>query len=84
MNINRKPVTSSNIVSMGYDPASQTMEIEFKGKDANKVYRYSGVPAETFAKFETAESVGAHFAREIRTHFDGVLQTPPEPVPAPV
>ena len=29
----RQPISSSNIMSAGYDPATQTLEIEFKNSD---------------------------------------------------
>ena len=38
----RAPVDSSSIATVGYDPASRTLEIEFRDGD---VYQYFNVPA---------------------------------------
>lgn len=64
----REPVQSSNIVSVGYDPATQTLEIEFKG---GGVHQYSGVPADKHAAFMKARSVGGYFYQHIRNYHEG-------------
>lgn len=38
----RDPVSSSNIASIGYDPGSETLEIEFTN---GSIYQYFNVPA---------------------------------------
>ena len=38
----RQSVSSSNLASVGYDPNSETLEIEFKG---GTIYRYFNVPS---------------------------------------
>jgi hypothetical protein len=68
MTITRTPVDSSNVASLGHDPDSETMHVEFK---SGKVYEYSGVDADTFDKLLTAPSVGSHFAKHIRSKYDG-------------
>lgn len=65
--MNRNPVTSSNIVSVGYDHATSTLEVEFVG---GAVYQYSQVPAETYVGLTQAESAGAYFAAEIKGKFE--------------
>ena len=50
----REPVTSSNVVSVGYDAPSETLEVEFK----NGVYQYYNVPQPIYEQMMTAESVG--------------------------
>ena len=40
----REPVVSSNVISVGYDDASETLEVEFK----NGVYQYYNVPRPIF------------------------------------
>lgn len=50
----REPVTSSNVVSIGYDPPSETLEIEFK----NGVYQYYNVPQEIYEQLISSPSVG--------------------------
>lgn len=54
----RTPVTSSNIASVGYDDASQVMEIEFK---TGKVYQYPMAPREKYDALMAAPSIGKHF-----------------------
>jgi hypothetical protein len=36
----RVPVSSSNLISVGYEPSSEILEVEFKGG----VYQYYNVP----------------------------------------
>lgn len=50
----REPVTSSNVVSVGYDAATETLEIEFK----NGVYQYYNVPQPIYDQMMAADSVG--------------------------
>ena len=59
----RTPVISSNIVSIGYDPEIQTLEIEFKN---GSVYQYSGVPSDEFDSFMSADSRGTYFHARIK------------------
>jgi hypothetical protein len=53
--MNRIPVTSSNVVSVGYDPNSQILEVEFKN---NAIYHYFDVPQHIYESLLSAESVG--------------------------
>ena len=62
----RKPVVSSNILSIGYDAKTFTLEIEFKG---GAVYQYSNVPPEVHAQLMSAESHGKFFHANIREEF---------------
>jgi len=62
----RTPVKSSNIRAVGYDAATQTLEVEF----GSGVYQYQGVPPEKHAKLMGAESVGKFIRAEIRGKFD--------------
>jgi hypothetical protein len=64
--IERKIVDSTSLVSMGYDPDSRTLEIEFP-KAA--VYRYHDVSAEQFRALAEAPSIGTHFASYVRGKF---------------
>jgi hypothetical protein len=58
----RTAVTSRNIVSIGYDPSSSTLEIEFK----DATYQYYGVPADIYEGLLQAPSKGSFFAQYIR------------------
>lgn len=62
----RTPVISSNIAAIGYDLSSRTMEIEFINSG---IYRYADVPPETHADLLSAESIGRHFARHIKSAY---------------
>lgn len=62
----RKPVSSSSVASVGYDPKSQTLEIEFT---SGSVYDYSEVPPEVFQGLMKAPSKGRYFANEIRGQY---------------
>jgi hypothetical protein len=61
----RTPVQSSNIVSVGYNPDTAELEIEF----SSGVYRYAGVPADQHQQFMAAQSLGRHFAAHIKKQF---------------
>lgn len=58
----REPVSSSNIASIGYDEDSAEMEIEF---NSGGVWRYP-VSKETSDQIKNAASVGGEFHRLIR------------------
>ena len=59
----RTPVNSSSLASVGHDPETNTLEIEFKN---GGVYRYAGVSAEDHAALIGSSSIGAHFHQRIR------------------
>ena len=61
--IQRMPVVSSNVSSVGYDPDTQTLEVEF---NTGSVYSYEGVPQAEYDNLLSAQSVGSYFARNIR------------------
>jgi hypothetical protein len=62
----RAPVSSSNLVSVGFDPHQQLLEIEFK---AGTVYLYSGVPESIYRGLMGASSHGSYFHANIRGRF---------------
>jgi len=64
--MNRAPVRSSNIRSVGYDPASRTLEVEFH---SGGVYQYSGVPEITYQGFMRATSKGFYFHNHIKGQY---------------
>lgn len=61
--MDRKPVKSSNIVSIGYDPEKQTMEVEYKN---GGVYSYASVPQGSYDELMAASSVGSHLHAHIK------------------
>ena len=59
----RVGVISSNLLSVGYDADSQTLEIEFKSRS---VYQYNNVPSEVYEALMAASSHGVFFNREVK------------------
>jgi KTSC domain len=77
----RTPVSSSQILSVGYDPESRVLEVEFKrkGEAPGGVYDYFDVEPEQHQAFMEAESLGKHFGTSIRGkyRFAKVVPEPP-------
>ena len=63
----RQSVRSSSLESVGFDPATNQLEIEFR---EGGVYRYA-VPRRIHAELMAADSLGAFFARRIRHAYPG-------------
>lgn len=61
--MNRQPVTSSNIASIGYDGGSETLEIEFLN---GSIYQYFGIPEHIHNGLMTADSHGQYLAQNIK------------------
>ena len=62
----RKPVNSSNIASIGYDEVTQVLEIEFSNFS---VYQYFNVPAPTYEALMSAPSHGSFLAVYVKGRF---------------
>jgi len=62
----RTPVTSSNLRSVGYDADSQILEVEFMSGD---VYAYSGVPQSEHDALMGASTHGGYFSANIRNKY---------------
>lgn len=63
------PVKSSQIHSIGYDPATQTMAIQFHGKNGpGSLYHYANVSPEKHAEFIKADSIGIHFGKTFKNN----------------
>ncbi|MDE1168501.1 MAG: KTSC domain-containing protein [Pseudomonas sp.] len=59
----RSPVSSSNVESVGYEEDSETLEIEFKN---GTLYQYFDVPQSVFDGLRSADSVGGYLAQNIK------------------
>jgi hypothetical protein len=59
----RQPVQSSNLKSVGHDPRSNQLEVEFH---SGKVFRYSDVNVDEYAAMLGAQSIGSHFSQLIK------------------
>lgn len=60
------PVTSSNLLAVGYDAPSETLFVAFKG---GTVYAYLAVPATVHEELMAAPSKGSYLARGIKNHY---------------
>lgn len=61
--MNRTPVASSQVSSIGYDPKSETLEVEF---NQGAVYQYSGVPEWVFDGLMASPSKGQFLNRNVK------------------
>lgn len=59
----RVPVDSEAISSVGYDAATETLEVEFI---TGRIYHYHGVSPGMHRSFLTAQSLGVFFNHHIR------------------
>ena len=64
--MNRTPVTSSNVATVGYDANTMTLEIEFQN---GSVYQYFDVPEVEYQGIMTADSVGKHLNQNIKNNY---------------
>ncbi len=61
--MDRSPVESSNIKSIGYDNDRQTLELEFNN---GAVYQYFNVAEDIYQSIASSASIGAYFAKNIK------------------
>lgn len=66
INLQRVPVSSSNVHSVGYDESSAVLEVEFSN---GSIYQYFDVPQFTYNGLVEASSVGSFLAANIKGHF---------------
>ena len=59
----RIPVQSSNLASVGYESGTSTLEIEFL---SGSIYQYFGVPQAVYEDLMNASSKGSYFYHQIR------------------
>jgi hypothetical protein len=62
----RTRVSSSNLASVGFDPDSSTLQIEFKD---GGIYNYLSVPAQHFDGLLSAGSAGRYFHLHIKDRY---------------
>ena len=65
----RQPVKSSNVKSVGFDAEKKVLEVEFK---SGGVYQYPGVQPEMYADLLAAESVGRFVSQVVRSGRKGM------------
>ena len=61
--MNRIPVSSSNLVSIGYDAESKTLEIEFQN---GSIFQYFNVPERIYSGLMSAASHGRYLNAYIK------------------
>ena len=59
----KTPVSSSNLASVGYDVSGAVLEVEF---NHGGVYQYSGVPEEVYLGLMNAGSHGKYFDQHVK------------------
>jgi hypothetical protein len=65
--VERAPVTSSSVASVGYDATRFELEIEFRN---GRVYRYLQVPAAAYRLLLQAPSIGEYVNTVIKPRFE--------------
>ncbi len=62
----RQPVSSSMMRSVGYDPTSETLEVEF---NSGAVWQYREVPQEVYEQLISSDSLGSYFRQLIKDQY---------------
>lgn len=65
--MDRQPVNSSMITSIGYDPENGTLEIEFKSDSS--IWNYFDFPEHMWNEFFNCESHGKYWHANIKKRF---------------
>lgn len=65
--MDRIPLESEALSSVGYDPARRVLEVEFT---SGRVYQYFGVPQHEVERLLRAESRGAYFSERVRDRYE--------------
>ncbi len=61
--MNRVPVSSSNLASVGYDPERRILEVEFLNRS---VYQYLNVPSYVYSGLMSAGSHGSYLDSHVK------------------
>ncbi|MCB0711737.1 MAG: KTSC domain-containing protein [Ignavibacteriae bacterium] len=64
--MHRVPVSSSNVISIGYDSSTSTLEVEFHG---GRVYQYHAVPESVYHNLMSAASIGSYINHHIKNTY---------------
>ena len=64
--MNRTPVVSSVLVSVGYDDHSRVLETELT---SGKIYQYLDVPESVFLALTSADSLGTYYNKNVRNNY---------------
>jgi len=64
--MDRKPVKSTDLKSVGYDEDSRILEVEF---NSGGIYKYTGVPQSIYSNLMGAASYGKYFHQFIKDRY---------------
>jgi len=64
--VEREPVKSRILRSMGYDPSTKILEIEFQN---NLIYQFFDVPPKVWTDLTRSTEIGKYFTDKVRTKF---------------
>lgn len=62
----RQVVSSSNVLSVGYDPKTATLEVEFHG---GSIYEYYNVPEAVYEGLLSAASIGGYLNDQVKGRY---------------
>jgi len=62
----RKKVSSSQIRSVGYEPGSQTLEVEMSD---GTIWQYSKVPSEVYRRLLAAPTIASYYRDNIEEEY---------------
>lgn len=65
--MNRDPLASKSIASLGYDAEAEILEIEFR--ENGYVYQYLAFPQGEYDRLITSRSVGQYFNKYVRDQY---------------
>lgn len=65
--MNRIPVTSSNVKSVGYDPSNKVLEVEFKN---GGIFHYHEITPTQHKELMSASSIGSYLHKNIKSRND--------------
>jgi hypothetical protein len=66
IHLERQPVKSRILRSLGYDESTKILEIEFQ---TGLVYQYAGVPIKVYRELIRSEEIGKYFTDKVRHRF---------------
>ena len=66
IHVEKLPVKSRILRSVGYDDSTKILEIEFQ---TGLVYQYAGVPPKVYADLMHSDEIGKYFSEKVRPKF---------------
>jgi hypothetical protein len=66
IHLERQPVKSRILRSLGYDESTKILEIEFQ---TGLLYQYAGVPIKVYRELIRSEEIGKYFTDKVRNRF---------------